>query len=167
MFEVWKTDSQDDPYRLSSVGTKTIEDFEKSLKRRLPEEYKDLIRKQNGGRITHNSVNVGEFSDEDDLEIDHIYGLGSPGLLDSSYIIKEWGLPKNILIFNGEGNDWFALDYSTEIPAVIYIEWDSEEIIKAASSFGDFIKNLTNKELISANEEDEWTWTKEEAEAIL
>ncbi|SDO69066.1 SMI1-KNR4 cell-wall [Halobacillus aidingensis] len=80
-------------------------------------------------------------------------------------MIKEWDLLQNILVFNGEGNAWFVLDYSSEPPHVIYIEADSKEVIKVAASFEEFLKKLTYKELSQEYEKD--SWSKEEAETIF
>ncbi|MYL49833.1 hypothetical protein GLV98_10055 [Halobacillus litoralis] len=144
--DIWVTNYDADPYKLGDIDELTINAYERSLKLKLPLSYKRILQNQNGGTIKYNSIHVGGFQEEDVyLEINHIYGVGYPGLLDSPYLIKEWDLLQDILVFNGEGNAWFALDYSSEPPHVIYIEADSKEVMKVAASFEEFLKNLLIK----------------------
>lgn len=164
--DIWVTNYDDDPYKLEDIDEQTINAFERNLKLKLPLSYKRILQNQNGGIIKYNSIQAGGFQEEGVyLEISHIYGIGHPGLLDSPYLIKEWDLPQNILVFNGEGNAWFALDYSSVPPRVIYIETDSKEVIKVATSFEEFLKKLSYKELSKEYENE--SWSKEEAETIF
>ncbi|MGR9049639.1 SMI1/KNR4 family protein [Halobacillus faecis] len=164
--DIWVKDYDDDPYKLEDIDDQIIHAFEKELNLKLPLSYKGILQNQNGGIIKYNSIHASSFPEgEVYIEINHIYGIGHPGLLDSPYLIKEWDLRQNILVFNGEGNAWFALDYTSEPPHVIYIDADSKEVIKVASSFGHFLKKLTFTELIQENEKD--SWSKEEAEIIF
>ena len=157
---IWSSSNEEDTYKLSSVSKKEISAFEKKLNKTLPDSYKEIIVKQNGGFLDYNAV---ETEGHEFLEIEHIYGLGSPGLLDTDYLITEWQLPKNILIFSGEGNYWFALDYNSDVPSVIYIEPESNYVVKVAKDFNTFIDKLTNHEFYEGQDE----WSKDEANKIL
>ncbi|WP_176140615.1 SMI1/KNR4 family protein [Halobacillus salinus] len=160
--DVWNTDYKDDPYQLKGITRQDFDAFESKHNLELPPSYRKIVQKQNGGILQYNSV-IGEGDIL--FPIDHLYGIGQPGLEDSPYLIKEWNLPQDILIFSGDGNAWFALDYSAGAPSVIYIEADTEEVIKVAPSFEAFLANLTYQE--PGTEMDGGNWTKEEAEAIF
>ncbi|MGM9977891.1 MAG: SMI1/KNR4 family protein [Clostridium sp.] len=160
-------DFKDDTICLPDISIKEIEKIENKLGKKLPKTYKKIILEQNGGYIEFNAVPVSDENIEEDfLLIDSIWGLGKNGLLDSEYLISEWDLPKNILIFSGDGNYWYAMDYKEkpEDPSVIYIQQDAEKVINVASNFNEFLNMLFVKEF----EYDMGNkWTKEEALDIL
>lgn len=158
---IWSASNGEDTYKLPFTSKKEIEEVEKQLNKKLPNSYKKIILKQNGGFLDYNAV-ITEGNDI--LEIDHIYGAGSPGLFDSDDFINEWQLPKNILVFSGEGNYWFALDYNTDIPSVIYIDPEADNVIKVAKDFKGFLKKLTNHDF---SEDIQQEWTIKEANEIL
>ncbi|SDG82771.1 SMI1 / KNR4 family (SUKH-1) [Planococcus glaciei] len=158
---------EDDNYKLPKVSRKKIKEIEKSLQKQLPDSYKKIVLKQNGGYLRYNAVTVqSSESERSTLDINHIYGLGEGGVLDSDYLIQEWNLPTNILIFSGDGNHFYALDYRTpsHTPAVIYLETDTEEIIRIAETFEKFLANLKIEEFFSDSNEE---ISIEEAERIF
>ncbi|AUD13839.1 hypothetical protein CW734_09575 [Planococcus sp. MB-3u-03] len=68
----------------------------------LPASYKEILLEQNGGIIQYNSVKKESHLETNAyIEINHIYGCGQGGILDSDYLIDEWGLPK-IFLFSAE-----------------------------------------------------------------
>ncbi|WP_270181261.1 SMI1/KNR4 family protein [Alkalihalobacillus sp. CinArs1] len=158
--DVWD-DQRDSIYKLKPITERKMDRYEKKINRGLPESYKELVLKQNGGYIKQNAVKT---ADDTYLAIDHIYGIGRPGLLDSLDVIKEWGLKDNIILFSGDGNDWFAFDYSIDTPTIIYIEGESNEVIKVASSFDEFLTKLS---VDFSKGDEEFSWTREEAEVIF
>lgn len=143
--QVWSLDNDGDIFMLPSITEKEIKEIEETLQRKLPEAYKEIILKQNGGYIQYSSVQIENASSY--LEIDHIKGCGEEGILDSGYLIEEWGLPNDILIFSGDGNHFFALDYrnGTDEPSVIHIDPETEEVTHVASTFNHFLHNLSNE----------------------
>ncbi|MGD6804645.1 SMI1/KNR4 family protein [Rossellomorea aquimaris] len=161
--KIWSEETED-IYRLPEIGQEEIHRIEKEIKKNLPESYKELVLQQNGGYLNVNSVLI-EKGNPECIGIDHIYGAGSPGILDSPSIVKEWGLAENLLIFSGEGNYWFALDYSANTPSVIYIEQESNKLVKVANSFDSFLKNLSTTAF--TDDELEMEWSQEEADKIF
>ncbi|QSS99739.1 SMI1/KNR4 family protein [Pontibacillus sp. ALD_SL1] len=163
---IWDIENnEEDIYRLSPITVNGLEEIENTLSKQLPTSYKDVLLTQNGGYLKHNAVILD--NEEDYLVIDHIYGGGSPGILDSSYLSKEWGLPHNLIIFSGEGNQWFALDYQYKNPIVIYIDQELEEIIQVAENFDEFLQKLRTFNFEVENGEENPSWTIEEAEEIF
>lgn len=72
--------------------------------------------------------------------------MRKPAFLESEYLIKEWGLPRNIVLISGDGHSWIALDYrnTKQEPPVIFVDVDDGQIIKIAPNFEAFLKGLTN-----------------------
>lgn len=144
MKTIWR---DDDYYKLLPLTDKAVEDAEEKLKVKLPESYINLLKEQNGGYINYNSFpsSVPTSWAEDHIHIDHILGVGEEdGILQSEYLIKEWGLPTNIVLFSGEGHSWVAFDYrnTKKEPPIIYIDSDSEQVIELAPNFETFLNGL-------------------------
>lgn len=122
---------------------------EKDLKVKLPEYFIGLLEKQNGGYINfdaHPASLPTEWAD-DHIKVDYIYGIApNEGILQSSYLISEWGLPKKLIIISGDGHWWIALDYRNcnEEPPVIHIESDGGLTIELANNFDSFLRGLCN-----------------------
>lgn len=153
---IWSLEENENEYKLSNISKKEVEEIERNLQKKIPKSYKDIIYEQNGGFIQYNFVKVKSSSDKNKLEINHIYGLGKGGILDSEYLIREWNLPTEILIFSGDGNSFFALDYRKNLlsPTIIYLETEGEEIIEVADNFKEFLDNLFTEEFLPDLEED-------------
>ena len=64
--------------------------------------------------------------------------FNSPGL------VSEWKLPKELVLIDGDGHTWLALDYrdSKTEPKVIVIESDSSNFLVVANNFDDFVQAL-------------------------
>ena len=144
MKTIWQDDNY---YKLSPLTDKVVENAEKKLKVKLPKSYIKPLKEQNGGYINYNSFpsSVPTSWAEDHIHIDHILGVGEKdGILQSGYLIKEWRLPKNIVLFFGDGHSWVAFDYrnTKEEPPVIYIDADSEQVIELAPNFDTFLNGL-------------------------
>lgn len=149
--EFWRQES--DYFELQSLTKEMVLSAEKELKVRLPESYITLLEKQNGGYIifdAHPSPLPTKWAD-DHVMVDHIYGIApNEGVLEISYLIKEWGLPNEIVLISGEGHWWIALDYRKrkEDPPVIYIESDGGFTIELAKNFDSFLAGLCNWEYV-------------------
>ncbi|MGD9171213.1 MAG: SMI1/KNR4 family protein [Candidatus Thiodiazotropha sp.] len=65
-------------------------------------------------------------------------------IFDSAGLVKEWGLPKKLVLIDGDGHTWLALDHrdSDTEPNVIVIESDEFNYLIVANSFNDFLKQL-------------------------
>jgi len=56
-------------------------------------------------------------------------------------MIEEWNLPKDLVLLDGDGHTWIALDYSDRKvePSVVLLESESNTCITLAKNFEDFI----------------------------
>jgi hypothetical protein len=65
---------------------------------------------------------------------EQLMGVGRPGrglsLLDSPYLVEEWGLPSPVVLLSGDGHCWIGLDYracgSRGEPSVTWFDADAE-----------------------------------------
>ncbi|WHX46329.1 MULTISPECIES: SMI1/KNR4 family protein [Bacillus] len=146
MKQFWANQS-DDPYTFKKISEKDILKTEKKLGVKLPQEYKNLVLEQNGGYLECNAFPTARPTSwaEDHIQFDHLLGIGKKeGILESDYLIKEWELPKDIILISGDGHSWVALDYrnTTENPPVHFFDLEMEEDFKLADSFNEFISKL-------------------------
>ncbi|MEJ9331090.1 SMI1/KNR4 family protein [Bacillus licheniformis] len=146
MKDFWMYEDED-PYTLKKVTEKDILKAEKKLGVILPKEYKELILQQNGGYINYNAFPTDRPTSwaKDHIEFDYLLGLGKKeGILESQYLIKEWGLPDNLILIHGDGHTWVALDYrdTKENPPVHYFDSELQENFRLADSFGEFLSKL-------------------------
>ncbi|WP_216827454.1 SMI1/KNR4 family protein [Alkalihalobacterium elongatum] len=178
MKNIWQKDNHF--YRLDPLTQILLTQTEESLKVKLPNSYIELLNQQNGGYIKYNTYPTNEPTiwGKGHIQVDHLLGIGKKdSILDSNYLIEEWGLPKKIVILSGEGDSWVAFDYRNTIenPPIIYIECESEEnkVIKLANSFEEFLDGLTlYEDSHQENEEDNTEekrglWTKDEVVKAL
>ena len=173
MENIWQED--DTYYKLKSLSDKEVVKAEEKLKVKLPESFINLLKKQNGGYINYNSFpsTIPNSWAEDHINIDHIWGIAEEeGILNSEYLIAEWELPQNIVLFSGDGHSWVAFDYrNTKVePPVIYIDTDSEQIIELAPNFDAFLNGLYIEETEFEEiffEEDKNQWTLDEVARAL
>lgn len=158
MSEIWEN-SEYDPFRLKDISEDEIKKVEKKLNLTLPEQYKKLIIQQNGGLINFNAFPTDQETSwaDDHIEVDHIRGIGKDlGILESEYLIKEWGLPQRLLLIQGDGHNWVALDYrlTNENPPVHYFDLELNNDFKIADSFDEFLSKLYTHEY-EEDQEDE------------
>ncbi|MCB1605981.1 MAG: SMI1/KNR4 family protein [Xanthomonadales bacterium] len=85
---------------------------------------------------------IGQFFDLDPWR-DH----GS--VFNSAELCDEWGLPDKLVLIDGDGHSWLALDYRRPgEPAVIVIETDEMESLKVANSFAEMVAALVPYESV-------------------
>ena len=155
MSDFWLAD-EDDSYLLKPIKKKDIVQAEKKLGIELPDLYKKLIKEQNGGYIQRTVFPI-EFSTssvENYIDIYSIYGICEEGILNSSYLIKEWGLPNDLVLLDGDGHTWVALDYrgKTSEPSIVYIDVEEEVEFQLARSFKEFIAGLQEEDIVDEDE---------------
>lgn len=169
MKTIWQKD--DDYYTLITLTDEAVQHAEGKLKIRLPKSYLALLKEQNGGSLNDKSfpTNVPTSWADDHIHVGHIWGIGEKhSILNSEYLISEWGLPHNIVIFSGDGHSWCAFDYrkTKENPPIIYIEADSEVVIELTPDFEAFLNGLYTEEETGHDEfffeQDQRVWTYEE-----
>ncbi|MDE5413260.1 SMI1/KNR4 family protein [Alkalihalobacterium chitinilyticum] len=172
MKNIWQKDNHF--YTLEPLTPNLVTQAAERLKVKLPDSYIQLLNKQNGGHIKYTTYPANEPTiwGENHIQVEHLLGIGEKdSILDSHYLIQEWGLPKDIVILSGEGESWIAFDYrnTEENPPIIYIECESEEnkVLKLANSFEEFLNGLSlyediHQELIDdTNEENQQSWSTE------
>lgn len=143
----------DDEYALKPINIEDIKKAEAFFNVSFPKEYIELLLVQNGGYINFNAHPSPKLTVLGDhfVTIEYIKGIGKQnGILENDYFIKEWGMPEGLILFHGDGHTWLAFDYR-EVnvdPSIVYIDNETEEVIKLADSFKQFLSNLYNEEEI-------------------
>nr|WP_233192905.1 SMI1/KNR4 family protein [Sporosarcina sp. P29] len=149
MENIWQ---QDNNYgRLESLTVEIVKQAEEKLKVKLPDSYISVLNQQNGGYIKFNSypLDVPTSWADDHVHVDHIFGIGvgkESGILESEYLIREWGLPKNVVLISGDGHSFVALDYrnSKVDPPVIFLNAEQNQEIRLAKNFEEFMTGLVD-----------------------
>ncbi|WP_224928386.1 SMI1/KNR4 family protein [Bacillus safensis] len=178
MKSFWEID-EEGYYTLKKISKAEISKAEKKLGVTLPDTYKKLILEQNGGYTIHNAFPTTHSNSwaEDHIQFNHLLGIAEDeGIMDSAYLIKEWELPEGLVLINGDGHTWVAMDYrkTKENPAIHYFDVEMEEDFKLADSFDEFIEGLYTVEYTVDEEATEVEYeltevylSKEELEAIF
>ncbi|MGD7062916.1 SMI1/KNR4 family protein [Bacillus altitudinis] len=178
MKSFWEID-EEAYYTLKKINAEEIAKAEKKLGVTLPDTYKKLILEQNGGYTVHNAFPTTHSNSwaEDHIQFNHLLGIAEDeGIMDSAYLIKEWELPEGLVLINGDGHNWVAMDYrkTKENPAIHYFDVEMEEDFKLADSFDEFIEGLYTVEYTIDEEATEVEYeltevylSKEELEAIF
>ncbi|MEJ3746224.1 SMI1/KNR4 family protein [Actinomycetes bacterium KLBMP 9797] len=112
--------------RLPPLTDELVVDAETQLGVPLPPDLIHLLRIQNGGVIADAwdaCPADANFYADDHVPFEHLYGIGPAGqadtiaLLDTPYLVQEWELPSPVVLLNGQGHYWLALDYRDCGPA--------------------------------------------------
>lgn len=124
---------------------------EKVLNVRLPTLLIDLLKIKNGGSTrdfalpTIRKTCLGDSY----LRIDELYGIvddhlsSKTNLMQSAYLIKEWGLPDKQVLLLGDGHWWITLDYRNGAePTVNWIDVENEQDFLIAPTFNAFVNSL-------------------------
>ncbi|WAT82491.1 SMI1/KNR4 family protein [Bacillus safensis] len=178
MKSFWEID-EESYYTLKKISEAEISKAEKKLGVTLPDTYKKFILEQNGGYTIHNAFPTTHSNSwaEDHIQFNHLLGIAEDeGIMDSAYLIKEWELPEGLVLINGDGHTWVAMDYrkTKKNPAIHYFDVEMEEDFKLADSFDEFVERLYTVEYTVDEEATEVEYelpevylSKEEFEAIL
>lgn len=149
MKSIWQEDNEYG--KLEPLSDEVVKKAEDILKIKLPNSYINILKQQNGGCIKFNAhpSDVPTSWADDHVNVDHLFGIGlgkEKGILESEYLIQEWGLPKNVLLISGDGHSWIALDYrnSKAEPPVIFIDVEQNQEIRLAKNFEEFINGLVD-----------------------
>ncbi len=125
--------------------------FENDSKFKLPKSFVSLEENINNWTVRipkSNSKNTEYYFGSEQYEglglfnIDTFADYGS--VFQSGFLIEEWGLPKDLVLLEGDGHTWLALDYrkNKETPSIVVIESDSNESLTVADSFDSFLSML-------------------------
>ncbi|MCA9173450.1 MAG: SMI1/KNR4 family protein [Planctomycetales bacterium] len=136
-----------------------VADAEKELGIRFPASYVEALRLKNGGAILGNLVRLPKqdipqhlrpYVDHGHISVRGINGIGAShtSVLTTPYLIEEWGLPKNLVLLDGDGHWWIAFDYRepTSNPPIVFVESDSGDTLRIADDFATFFDSLVDEE---------------------
>ncbi|MFD8930869.1 SMI1/KNR4 family protein [Streptomyces mirabilis] len=154
--EVMATFWGDDDYGVQQPLTdEMVREAERVLGVTLPSALLDLLRVQNGGIVAadHDAFPTSRPTSwsEDHVPFDGLMGIGrrdgTTSLLDTPYLVEEWGLPVPLVLLTGDGHCWIGLDYRTcgrdGEPSVGWFEADLHAELVLADGFSSFVEGLT------------------------
>ncbi|MEU7279232.1 SMI1/KNR4 family protein [Streptomyces sp. NPDC045431] len=122
----------------------------------LPDSLLELLREQNGGLVASSRdafpTSRPTSWAPDHVPFDFVMGIGHDeqalSLLDSPYLVEEWGLPADVVLISGGGHYWIALDYRAcgrqGEPSVVWFDADDHAELALAPDFRSFIEGLTS-----------------------
>ncbi|MFD5826568.1 SMI1/KNR4 family protein [Lentzea sp. NPDC060358] len=135
-----------------------VREAEALLGVRLPEALLELLRVQNGGSVVpgRSAFPVASATSwaPDHVPFDSVMGIGPEGsaltLLDTPYLVEEWDLPSPVVLLNGDGHWWIALDYRAcgpqGEPSVVWLDAEDESELALAPDLRTFLDGLVPAE---------------------
>lgn len=132
-----------------------VQDAERQLGFCLPASLLEILQVQNGGVVADlwNAfpTDVPTSWSENHVPLDGMMGIGrfdgQLSLLDTAYLVKEWGLPSPVVLLSGDGHCWIALDYracgARGEPSVTWFDVDTDTELPLAADFQTFVERLT------------------------
>lgn len=139
MVELWIQNSHN-----KAADDVTIREFEAKQHIHLPESYKELIRIQNGGLIKKNHFQTSEPTSYG-MDSGEIYGIaGINHLLAKIPEECEIDIPGQQIYFHQDKKRYIGFSYLKEVdePEIIYIDFETLQILSLATNFKDFLANL-------------------------
>ncbi len=131
---------------------------EEQLGLALPVDLLALLGLQNGGVVADSwdacPAAANSYS-RNHVPFEDLMGIGRPEagcltLLDTPYLVEEWGLPSPVVLLSGQGHYWIALDYRVcgprDEPSVIWLDSDLESELPLAPDFRSFVERLTSSD---------------------
>jgi hypothetical protein len=153
-YAFWDT-SSDSGVQLP-LSDQGIMEAERLLNVTLPSSLLALLRDQNGGLVASSRdafpASRPTSWAPDHVPFDVVMGIGhreqTLSLLDSPYLVEEWGLPTDVVLVSGGGHYWIGLDYRTcgrhGEPSVAWFDADDNSELALAPDFRSFIDGLTS-----------------------
>lgn len=145
---IWDETEVNKYYILEQLTDEDIQNAEQFFNVKLPKEFIDLLKIQNGGYLKKKRLPVHFKNDlaNDHIPFDVLFGVKEKkGIMESKYLLKEWGIKeKNLILLSGDGHFWIALDYRNDNknPEIVYIDTTEQKITKIYDSFNEMINNL-------------------------
>ncbi|MFE9937167.1 SMI1/KNR4 family protein [Streptomyces hirsutus] len=151
---LWDTSSE---YAVQPALTdQVIAEAQRLLNVTLPSSLLDLLRHRNGGQVAagRNAFPTSQPTSwsPDHVPFDSVMGIGhrerTVSVLDSPYLVEEWGLPAAVVLVSGDGPCWIGLDYRAcgrhGEPSVTWFDADLNAELALAPDFRSFIEGLTS-----------------------
>lgn len=159
-------DEEFDNYYLGEIDLEMLETVQKELNIVLPISYVDLMKKRNGFYLKKKYFPTTTPTSwaNNSVYVDFLYGIGeNPGLLDSIYLRKEWGIrSKKLIIISAVPPMFICLDYRRKkTPSVVFIDVEQNQEIQIAKNFEALIdgvvehieeEELTHSDVLSEQE---------------
>ncbi|WTI12186.1 SMI1/KNR4 family protein [Streptomyces sp. NBC_00820] len=139
-----------------SLTDEAVLEAERLLNVALPGSLLDLLREQNGGLVASSRdafpTSRPTSWAPDHVPFDFVMGIGhreqALSMLDSPYLVEEWGLPTDVVLISGGGHYWIGLDYRTcgrhGEPSVAWFDADDNSELALAPDFRSFAEGLTS-----------------------
>lgn len=141
-----------------SLTDEMVARAQETLGRSLPSSYLELMRRCNGGYLRDTCIPTSRPTSwaPDHVSVSTIFGVPAvddngrfgtgAGILSTQYLISEWGLPNDVVLLDGDGHAWTALDYrgtgEGEQPSVVWLDVERGDELTIASSFDELIRSL-------------------------
>jgi len=120
-----------------------IAEAERLLGVKLPEEFKALLRIQDGGVSVYDGIyHHGEFYPF----------FGTAGVSEKSkhrivppdeYKTDDEDIPPGVILFAGMGHSWVGFDYRTsDSPSIVYFDEFEDKLTKLADTFVEYLLRL-------------------------
>lgn len=150
--EFWDSNYYNNP----SLNDKMIKRAENELGVKLPDAFLDLIKIQNGGYTKGFAfpMTIKTTWADNHLPLTELFGIvldkesdSFHNIMQSDYMIQEWGLPEKQVLLTGNGHWWITLDYrQSDIPSVRWIDCECGEDKQISDSFDDFYNGLVSED---------------------
>ena len=119
---------------------------ERELGVSLPRKLVQLLRLQNGGQLRYDT-HAANIDDRDHVSIHSLRGIGPSerdGLRFNHYFLDEWELDPALVLLDGNGHEWIALDYrcSATEPSACWVDADNSRTVELAPKFEVFLDGL-------------------------
>ncbi|MEU3746480.1 MULTISPECIES: SMI1/KNR4 family protein [Streptomyces] len=131
-----------------------VQDAERRLGVRLPASLLEVLQVRNGGAVAESwnafPTDVPTSWSEDHVPFDDLMGIGRHedqlSLLDTPYLVEEWGLPSPLVLLSRDGHCWIALDYRAcgrdGEPSVTWFDVEEGMELPLAPDFRTFVERL-------------------------
>lgn len=138
------------------VSAQQLDEVERRLGVQLPDAYRDFVSRFDPSAIGPRTLRVPQPVPEA-LRFYlaatlGVHALFAPGLdegdgtsiLSTLPMRREWDLPEGLVLLDGDGHTWLALDYRASAldPPVVFFATDTGRSHVLASSFGEFLRAL-------------------------
>jgi hypothetical protein len=138
---------------LTASVEERIQELESELGLRLPEAYRSFLMEGGDRSLCPFTIRVPEglagplaaYAGSGGIRVEGILGVDKTkpsNLFENSYLIDQWALPERLLLLDGDGHSWVALDYrEAEFdPPVIFIESETKRYSVVAGSFDELLE---------------------------
>lgn len=149
-------------YNHPPLTDEMVTSAENELGVKLPKTLIKLLKIQNGGYTKGFAFPMTQKTTwaENHVPLSELFGIvldetirTAQNILDTDYMTKEWGLPEKQVLLTGDGHWWITLDYrDNEIPCIKWIDVESNEEIKIADDFDQFINGLVSEDTFAEND---------------